>query len=235
MTFRRHRVLLAALGLSLAGAGTARAQVIEEAAPPALRPPLWEVAAGVRTVFIKDPGYDPFSGNDGFVQFSLSGTRAIVRNRRLAFVAGLGLDVGSSSASARGAPSSLSLTRLSALAEGRYQPGQRFYFFARVAPGLLHGTATIDDGSAPGGSGLTGSFDAFSLDAGAGAALRVSEVGAARVGVWLVADGGYGWAPAEHLRLAPTLGADQNKAGVLDLGTLAPRGGFFRIALALGF
>jgi hypothetical protein len=283
MTLRRHRALLATLGLSLAGAASARAQMpeqmpapapaplpaptpeqmpaqfpapmpaqfpapmpapmpaqmpaqlLEETAEPALRPPIWEVTAGVRTFFIKDPGFDPFSSNDGFVQFALSGTRAIVRNDRLAFVAGVGLDVGSSSASARNAPSSLSLTRLSALAEGRYQPWQRFYLFARLAPGLLHGTATIDDGAAPAGSELTASFDAFSLDAGVGAAFCLSPVGAARVGVWLVADGGYGWAPSEHLLLAPTLGADQNKAGTLDLGTLAPRGGFFRIALALGF
>jgi hypothetical protein len=287
MTLRRHRALLAALGLSLARAATARAQMpeqtpapmpaqmpeqtpapmraqlpeqmpapvpaqfpaqmptpmpaqtptqlIEVTPEPPLRPPIWEITAGVRTVFIKDPGFDPFSSNDGFVQFSLSGTRAIVRNDRLAFVAGIGLDVGSSSATARNAPSSLSLTRLSALAEGRYQPWQRFYLFARLAPGLLHGTATIDDGASPAGSELTASFDTFSLDAGAGAAFCLSPVGAAHIGVWLVADGGYGWAPTEHLLLAPTLGADQNKAGTLDLGTLAPRGGFFRIALALGF
>ena len=169
------------------------------------------------------------------MQFSLTGTRAMVRNDRLAFVAGLGLDVGGSSATARGAPSSLSLTRLSALAEGRYQPGERFYLFARVAPGLLHGTATIDDGASPAGSGLTAGFDAFSLDAAPAPLSAWAPVGASHVGAWLIADGGYGWAPSEHLVLAPPLGADQSKAGTLDLGTLAPRGGFFRVAVALGF
>ena len=40
---------------------------------------------------------------------------------------------------------------------------------------------------------------------------------------------------ARPLVLAPPLGADQSKAGTLDLGTLAARGGFFRIALALSY
>lgn len=225
--------LAVCLGL---GAAPARGQTaIEEAARPAVRPPVWEVTAGVRTMFIKSAGYDPFSTNDGLVQFSLTGTRAVVRRDRLAFVAGAGLDVGGSSATARGAPSSLTLTRLSALAEGRYQPASRFYLFARLAPGLLHGAATINDASSPAAGGLIADFDAFSLDASAGGALCFGDLGNVHVGAWLVADGGYGWTPDQHLVLAPPLGADQSKAGTLDVGALAARGGFFRIAFALSY
>jgi hypothetical protein len=177
----------------------------------------------------------PFSTNDGLVQFSLTGTRAVVRRDRLTFVAGLGLDVGGSDATARGAPSALTLTRLSALAEGRYQPASRLYLFGRLAPGLLHGAATIEDASSPGTSGLSADFDLFSLDVSAGGAFCFGGLGTSPMGAWLVADGGYGWAPDQRLVLAPPLGADQNKAGTLDLGTLGARGGFFRIALALSY
>jgi hypothetical protein len=40
----------------------------------------------------------------------------------------------------------------------------------------------------------------------------------------------------QDLILAPTLNnADQTKAGTLDLGTIAARGGFFRISMALSY
>jgi hypothetical protein len=99
----------------------------------------------------------------------------------------------------------------------------------------LHGSASLDDQTSPNGSELSEGFDLFSLDATGGAAVCLGAIGSIRVGAWLLADGGYGWAASHHLVLAPALDADQNKAGTLDLGTLAPRGGFFRIALALGF
>src|SRR4051812_44131073 len=237
MTVGRRQALLVTLGLSLAGAvsANARAQTIEASAPPALRPPTWEVSAGVRTMYIKSAGFDPFSTNDGFVQFSISGLGVVARKDRLSFALGVGLDVGSSSANARTAPSTVSLAHPSALAEGRYQPCPRLYLFARLAPGLVHGTAPIHDASSPAGSGLTADFDAFSLDAGGGAAFCLAALGTAPVGLWLLADGGYSWVAAQDHILAPTLNGDQNKAGTLDLGTLAPRGGFFRISMALSY
>jgi hypothetical protein len=237
MMFGRCAVRWGLLALVLTTARGARAQTaIEEAGRPLVRPPVWEVAGGVRTMFIEERGYDPFSADDALVQFSLTATRALVRADSLALVAGVGLDLGGSSATARGAPSSLTLTRVSALAEGRYQPLSQLYLFARLAPGLLHGSATIDDASSPTASGgLNGDFDSFSLDASGGGAFCFGDVGRLHVGAWLIADGGYGWVAAKPLVLAPPLGADQSKAGTLDLGTLAARGGFFRIALALSY
>jgi hypothetical protein len=237
MTTGHRKALLAALALALTGAvsANARAQTLEASALPALRPPTWEASAGVRTMYIKSAGFDPFSTNDGFVQFSLSGLGVVARKDRLSLAVGVGLDVGSSSATARNEPSSLSLTHLSALAEGRYQPWSRLYLFARLAPGLVHGTATINDASSPSAAGLTADFDAFSLDASGGAAFGVGAIGAARVGVWLLADGGYSWVAGQDLILAPALNADQSKAGTLDLGSLAPRGAMFRISVALSY
>jgi hypothetical protein len=192
MNLGRPLPWLAALSLSLAAAG-ARAQMIEAEVPPAIRTPIWEVAAGVRTAYIKGAGYDPFSDDDGFVQFSICGTRVLVaQGERLAFAAGIGLDAGSSSSTARGTPSSLSLTRVSALAEGRYQPWHRVYGFARLAPGLLHGSASLSDPSAPNEARLTDGFNTFALDASAGAAVRLGEMTRAGLGIWLTADGGYG-------------------------------------------
>jgi hypothetical protein len=207
----------------------------QPAAPAAQAAPVWMLAAGVRTFYIKGAGYDPFSSNDAFVQFSLAGSRALVRHDDLSLAAGIGLDVGGSSAHARGSATDLRLTRVAALIEGRYQPASRVYFFARVAPGLLHGSAEIKDASSPAGATLGATFDTFALDVGAGAALRLGTFARPRLGVWLVADGGYGWAPAQSLVLSPSLGSDSDKAGALDLGTLAPRGGFFRVALALSY
>jgi hypothetical protein len=236
MKLERRALLVGAIALWLGGAASAQAQTtVEETGRLAVRPPVWEVTAGVRTMYLKGAGYDPFSTNDALVQFSATGTRTVVRRDRLAFVAGVGLDAGGSSADARGAPSSLTLTRVSALAEGRYQPASRFYFFARLAPGLLHGSATINDASSPAASGLSDDFDLPSLEAGAGGAFCLGDLGKAHLGAWLVADGGYGWAPDQHLVLAPPLGADQSKAGTLDLGTLAARGGYFRISVALSY
>ena len=201
--------------------------------PAQVGPRLWEATVGVRTVFIKDPQLDPFSNNDAFVQFSLSGARVLVRDDQMALIAGLILDVGTSNASARGEPSELSLTRLSASFEGRYQPWSHLFGFVRIAPGLLHGSASLTDASSPAGSSLTTTFDAFSLDASAGAAFGFGTIGNSKIGAWLIGDGGYGWVQSERLLLAPSLGADQSKAGAVDLGTLTAGGGFFRLAIAL--
>jgi hypothetical protein len=242
MTGPRSFTLAALLALGAATAAPARAQtqgpqtqaqIVQT--PTGIGPRLWEASVGMRTAFIKDRAFDPFSSNDAFAQFSLSGTRVIARGDRVAFAAGLVLDLGGSGATARGEPSDLFLTRLSALAEGRYQPSARLYGFVRVAPGLLHGSASLTDASSPAGSSLSTTFNAFSVDASAGAALRLGSLGDSRLCAWLVGDGGYGWVQSERLRLAPSLGADQSKAGTLDLGSLTPSGAFFRVSLALAY
>jgi len=235
MTGSRSILFVAVVAAGITTGASARAQTEGQLVqtPSRVGPRRWELTAGVRTAFIKDPAFDPFSNNDAFAQFSLSGAGVIARVDRLAFVAGAILDVGSTNAVARSAPSQLSMTRLSALAEGRYQPWSRLYGFVRVAPGLLHGSASLTDASSPSGSSLGTSFNAFSVDASAGAALRLGSLGETKLSAWMIGDGGYGWVQSERLLLAPSLGADQSKTGTLDLGSLAASGGFFRIALAL--
>jgi len=227
--------ILATLACARAASAQQMAPQIERSGPASLAAPTWTLAAGVRTMYVKDPGLDPFSTDDGLAQFSLAGTRAIVHRDNLALAAGLELDAGSTAATARGASTHLALTTFSAIVEGRYQPAWRVQLFARLSPGLLHGAASMTDLSAPAGAGLGTSFDTFSLEAAAGGAFCIAVLPGSRVGLWLFADGGYAWAAAQHLVLTPALGADQNKAGAQDLGTLAPRGGFFRLALGLSY
>jgi len=228
-------VAFALLAWARAASAQLMAPQIERSGSAPLAAPTWTVAAGVRAIYVKDPGLDPFSTDDGLAQFALTGTRTIVQRDRLALAAGLELDAGGTTAAARGASSSLSLTTFAAVLEGRYQPAWRVQLFARLSPGLLHGAASMSDPSAPAGADLTTSFDTFSLEAAAGGAFCIAVLPGSRVGLWLFADGGYAWAAAQHLVLTPALGADQNKAGAQDLGTLAPRGGFFRLALGLSY
>jgi hypothetical protein len=216
----------------------ARPTVIAEEPPP--RADAWQATIGVRTMLIRDAGYDPFSTNDGLAQVALSASRLLTRQDQLALAVGAGFEYGASSATARGAPSRLGLMRASLFAEGRYTVHPRFYGFVRVAPGVLNVSANLDDASAPPltsgrPTSLADSFTIPSLDGSLGAAVCLAPT-SSRIGAWFVAQAGYGWAPRHALLLAPEIGgADQNKVAPLDLGTIAPRGPFLTFALALSY
>jgi hypothetical protein len=193
----------------------------------------WQVSAGVRSALFHSTGYDPFSSNDAFTQFSATATWAFRTAPRLATAVGASIDAGSADGEARGASTSLSLTRVALVVEERFAPRPWAYAFLRVAPCWLRGTATLDDPSltAP----LETTFSTFGVDGSLGAAARTTPRGS-RVGFWIVGDAGYGWAPAQHFALSPALPAsDRDKAGATSLADFAPRGAFFRLGLALGF
>jgi hypothetical protein len=242
MTFaeRIRQIWTAALAAAVVAAGGAALAAVRPPAPVAapaprpMRPPgAWFVSVGPRISFIRGAGYDPFSTNDVLAQFSATGLRSFATGGRLATAVGLGWDAGSAQATARGADASLSLARVSAVVEERFVPRPWLYAFGRLAPGWLFADATLDDGSTVRRLGT--SYSSFSLDASGGVAGRLNP-GPQPVGVWLLAEGGYGWAPSHALGLAPALpAADANKAGVTPLADLAPRGGFMRFSLALDF
>jgi hypothetical protein len=200
----------------------------------------WQATVGVRTMLIRDAGYDPFSTDDSLVQVALSATRVLTRQDRLALAVGADFDYGASDATARGAPSSLALTRLALFAEGRYALHPRLYAFLRAAPGVLNVSASVQDASAPPISGatpasLTEKFTVPSLEGSLGAAACLAPA-SSPVGAWIVAQAGYGWAPSHALLLSPDVGsADQSKVAPLDLGTLAPRGAFLTFAFAVSY
>jgi hypothetical protein len=193
----------------------------------------WQGTIGVRAALIKDRGFDPFSERDAFAQLSVGVSRVLLRQGPLAFAAGAALDTGSSEAAARSAQAHLDLDRLSALIELRYQVVARFYAFGRVAPGVLRGKAELHDPApvVP----LQTRFGALSVDASAGVAGRITDA-RTQFGVWLVAEGGYGWTPSHPLSLGPSFAAaDSNKAGSLEIRDLAARGVFGRASVAFTY
>lgn len=210
----------------------------QENEPSLVHPPsaeAWQGTLGVRSMFIRSAGFDPFSGNDVLTQVSLGFERVLMRRDAFAFAAGIGTDFGGSDSTARAAPSDIRVWRFTLVAEGRYQPWRRAYGFVRFAPGMLHASVEVEDTSTPNRERLDDSFDVLAVDTSAGAAVRLSGP-ANPVAAWITAEGGYGWAGSHHLLLAPEAAPrDQAKLAPLDLGTIDPRGAFLRLAVAITY
>jgi len=209
----------------------------DDVAPPPAAPGLtferWQVAAGIRTSVVRDAGFDPFSTGDLLPQFSVTVMHTLRSGQGFVPALGLAGDVGSSSANARGAEAQLTAWRLALVLEPRFVFSPGLYLGARVAPGLLYTSATLNDGSAP--APLSTAYSTFSVDASLSGGVRLNP-GMGPIGLWLVADTGYGWAPRRALTLAPELPVrDTNKAGATDLGSLSPRGMFGRVSLAVSY
>jgi hypothetical protein len=190
---------------------------------------------GVRGMLIRSDGYDPFSTTDMLPQVSLSLEHPFARQGAFGFAAGVGMDYGESGSTARGTPSSFKAWRLSAVVEGRYYARSYVYGFARFAPGVLRSAAVLTDDSSPNGNQLSDHFDLLSADSSLGAAFRVSGP-ANPVAAWLCVETGYSWAQSHHMLLTPAAPErDQAKLAPVDLGTIQPRGGFMRFALAITY
>ena len=225
---------LVTAGLALV-AGMARADDAAPARPAAPAPaPPWQLSLGVRDSAFRDAGYDPFSTNDAFVQASVSGTRAFPTGGPLTPALGLSWETGQTDAAARGGQAHLRLSRLAAVVEGRLAVDPLpLSLFLRLSPGLLQGTASLDDRSAP--ALLSATFSRLSLDASLGAVAALSPRGKPVV-LLGIAEGGYGWSPRQSLTLRPALAtADQAKGGSTSLGSLAARGAFLRLSAGLAF
>ena len=247
---RCHRWLapLAAVGVVAAIAPRAQAQAYPPAqpsvsvpgnpvAPPPPAPervfPRWQAALGIRTSVVRDAGFDPFSTGDALAQFSASVMRTLRAGEGFVPALGLAADIGSSSANARGADAQLNTWRLALVLEPRFVPAPGFYVGARIAPGLLHLSARLNDSSTP--APLSTAYWAPSVDASLGGGARLNP-GMGSIGLWLVADAGYGWAPRRDLTLVPELPArDASKAGATELGSLSTRGMFGRVSLAVSY
>ena len=229
---QRHLAALAIVALS--ASAPAAAQMIERWRTKP-RAETWQAAVGVRSMLVRSAGYDPFSGNDTLTQLSLGVEHLVVRSGAFVFAAGIGGDYGQNSSKARGASTQLVVGRISLIAEGRYQPWERGYGFVRFAPGWLGMTATLTDASAPNAGTLEDSFGVLSAETSAGAAARLSPA-PDPIAAWITLEGGYSWAGSHHLLLAPGAAPrDQAKLAPLDLGTIDPRGAFFRLALAITY
>jgi hypothetical protein len=237
MTTSRAAAL--ALMFTLGGAGAARAA---DDLPPAIEgtgPRLprgtgaWQVSAGVRASLVRGAGFDPFSTNDVLSQISLTATRAFSTGPRLASVVGLLFEDGDAASVARGDSTRLTLVRVGLLLEERFAPRPWGYAFVRVAPAWLKGSAALGESASP--APLETSFSTFGVDASAGIAGRLNPRSHV-VGLWLVADAGYGWVPAQHMSFSPALpAADRDKAGVTTFDDLKPSGVLFRSSFAVTY
>jgi hypothetical protein len=225
---------LGRVGMMLGTALDGAAPAIQTApASPGRGPGAWSVAAGARVSLLRSAGYDAFSTNDVLAQFSATALRSFSLAPGFATAVGLQWEGGSTAAQARGGDASLSLSRAAVVVEGRFVPRAWLYGFARLAPGWLYGSARLQDRSTV--TPLETSLSSFSLDASGGAAARLNPR-SQPVGLWVLAEAGYGWARASAVRLAPALPeADSDKAGVTPLADLAARGAFFRFSLALDY
>jgi hypothetical protein len=194
---------------------------------------MWRAELGYRGSFINDAGYGVFSTNQYLPQASLAASRTIWQDRLFSFAPGIGFDFGSTSASARGAGTSLATQRLSVPLEGRLHFGPWGYAFVRAAPGVALENAEVDDQSSP--SPLKASAWMFSTDVSGGYAFLVTpryDRFARTARLWIQGDVGYGWVAGDRLALTSGGGSGID---AIDLGTLTLEGGFFRVGAAVSF
>jgi hypothetical protein len=213
----------------------------EPEAPPATLDNLgnfqshWLMFAHFRGSWVSDRNLDPFSDEDFLPAAGVGGGRVLFSEGQLSLAASAYLEVGGTDSTVRGEASELSLARVAAVPELRYHFIPRSYAFVRAAPALLHAEATLDDAITA--STLEDQQFAFAMDVGAGAAINI--VGQAsgeghRPRLWVVLEGGYGFAFLRDLELNPKEG-DPAPARVEPLRWEAPslNAPIMRLSLAL--
>jgi hypothetical protein len=203
------------------------------------RTEMWRVELGYRGSYIPSTGYDPFSTNDFFPEFSASASRTVWTSspfpNAFSFAPGLSWDFGTTGATARGDNTSLTMHRFTVPLEGRLHFGRWGYALLRVAPGVATTKVSVNDAASP--APLESTRWLFATDISAGYAWlvwpRARSSNGARL--WIQGDGGYGFVTDDRLALAPkSSGASQPVSGV-NLGSLSMSGGFFRLGAAISF
>lgn len=242
-----------ALTLVLLSASISRAARASESAvsvvnpvPPAKFDLGLMVGLGVRSDLIRSTGLDPFSTTDGVPQSALSISYRWLGTELSGIAVGFEWDHGELTSTARGADTTLTIDRLSLGLEGRIPIARRLVAFGRLAPGLLRDHAMLVDPSAPpsayGGlvsGGLEQTTWVLAGDVSGGLAYRIAELHGSSgpvFGLWLAAEGGYGYAASHDLVLGPHVETQPGRVDEpLRLGSLAFHGAFLRIRLALSF
>jgi hypothetical protein len=215
-----------------------RPDAVERPEPPPPPPAkaFFQVQGIVRASFVTDQAFGIFADDKMLGQIGVAFSRTIFAEGDFSFAPGLSWEYGGTESLVRGDQSQLRMHRLSLRLEGRYHLLGWMYAFARVAPGAIRQSLQVEDPMAP--APLRQSSWVPSVDLSAGAAFLIGPHGASEKHsrFWGEIDGGYGWAGRKDIVLSPDLPDDDvRRVGTLQMGDIALRGGFVRIAAALTF
>ncbi len=219
----------------------AKAEPVEDTAaeepplPPA-SPPGWFGSIGVRTEYVTDTGFDPFAENDALIQGSIGLSRRVWMQGPLSVAGALQFEFGSRKATARGEPTQLDNWRLTAGPEVRYNIVPMLFAYVRPSAGVSRTVASLDDATAQ--TTLYARSLDLELDGAAGLAFAFWDLRnrSGDLRFWLVGEGGYGWSSSSDLALSPDEGSGApERTEPLDLGKLALRGPYFKVAIAASF
>jgi hypothetical protein len=200
----------------------------------------------MRSDLVPSAGLDPFATTDSMPQTALAVGYRFGHDVMSGVGVSLEWDHGTSSATARGTDTSLTVDRLSLGLDARVAIRTRLAAFARLAPGLMRHHATFNEPSAPpppyregASGGLQQTVWVPVADLSGGVVVRLGDVrpDSRRTFTFLaVGEGGYGLARAHDVTLAPD---HQTPAGRTDepvhLRQLGFSGAFVRLYLALSF
>jgi hypothetical protein len=207
----------------------------DEPLPPA-EPPAWFGSIGVRTTYVTHTGFDPFATNDALIQGSLELSRRLWKQSALSVAAGIELDFGSRTATARGEETELDTWRLTVGPELRWNLIPQLFLYAQPAVGVSRSSARLADGTS--GTDLHARSWDLALDGAAGAAFAFWDLRnrSSDLRFWVVGEGGYAWTDGSELSLSPDEGsAAPERTEPLDFGELALRGPYFKVAVAASF
>jgi hypothetical protein len=207
----------------------------EEPLPPA-EPPAWFGSLGVKTTYITHTGFDPFATNDALTQGSLEFSRRLWKQSSLSVAAGIEFDFGTRTATARGEETELATWRLTVGPELRWNLIPQLFFYVQPSVGVSRSVARMEEGTAR-TSLYARSWD-VALDGAGGVAFAFWDLRnrSSDLRFWVVGEGGYSWTDSSELALSPDedSGAPE-RTEPLDLGELALRGPYFKVAVAASF
>jgi len=224
------------------GAAIVRAPSAPDAAPPPPEParaepssrPEVSIGAGLRGSLLRSAGFDPYAGNDLFVQGSVLVGMTILRVGKAAVMLSAQWDGGTRSATARGEESSLAVHRFSGVAEMRYHLHRRFFLGAKLAPAAFYLSGSITDAGVD--RPLTSHRWTWGMDTSGGAGVLIGSTGPRGAKFWLTLDLGYTFAGEAQMAYAPAAdGGDPRKYGSVMLPSLRPSGPTSRLGVQVAF
>ncbi|HET9958273.1 MAG TPA: hypothetical protein VFQ61_27450 [Polyangiaceae bacterium] len=193
------------------------------------------VSVGFKSSLVKSSGFDPYASSDvlGYVSFNAGHT--VFVSGPLSLVGAFGIDHGARNDTARGADTSLRVTRFELLPELRYHVLRQGYAFGHIGMGLSRVASTLDDRVTE--QQFERKHLTFTGEIGAGFAYAVASSRSAHkrtARLWLIAEGGLLYFPALSQALTNDSGVPARSRDI-ELPELALTSPYYRLAAALSF